>query len=91
MAQTPSPYAAPNSNDNYGAPAVGVGDWILTMIVLMIPLVNLVMLFVWGFSRSTNPSKANFCKAYLIIMAAVFVLILLIGILMPSVLTPAAQ
>lgn len=38
------------------------GQWVLTMIVFMIPLVNIVMFFVWAFGRG-NPNRANFCKA----------------------------
>ena len=49
--------------DNRSAPAISLGEWIITLIVLAIPLVNIIMLFVWGFSSGTNPSKGNFCKA----------------------------
>lgn len=45
---------------------MSLGDWIITMIVLAIPIVGFVMLFVWGFSSSANPNKSNFCKAALI-------------------------
>jgi uncharacterized membrane protein YdbT with pleckstrin-like domain len=48
------------------APVMSLGDWIITMIVLSIPLVGFIMMFVWGFSSSANPNKANFCKAALI-------------------------
>jgi hypothetical protein len=44
--------------------------------------VNIVMLFVWGFSAGTNPSKRNFCRAYLIWMLigiVLFVLFLIMG------------
>jgi len=61
------------------APVMSLGDWIITFIVLAIPLVNIIMLFVWGFSSSTNPNKANFCKAYLIIMLIAVVLFFLFG------------
>ncbi|WP_301673503.1 hypothetical protein [Neisseria blantyrii] len=47
-------------NDN--APVMTTGQWVLTMIVFMIPLVNIIMLFVWAFGRG-NPNRANFCKA----------------------------
>ncbi|HEX5961331.1 MAG TPA: hypothetical protein VFY97_08830 [Rhodanobacteraceae bacterium] len=60
---------------------VSLGDWVLTLIILCIPLVNLVMLFVWGFSAGTHPSKQNFCRAYLILLAIVFVLAILFGIM----------
>ncbi|MEZ5461593.1 hypothetical protein [Dokdonella sp.] len=61
------------------APVMSLGDWIITFIVLMIPLVNIIMVFVWGFSKTTNPNKANFCKAYLILMLISIVLFLLLG------------
>ncbi|MGH8182599.1 MAG: hypothetical protein ACREPH_02945 [Rhodanobacteraceae bacterium] len=61
---------------------VSLGDWILTMLILAIPLVNIIMLFVWGFSDATHPSKRNFCRAYLIWMLigiVIFVLFMIMG------------
>ncbi|MBU6417478.1 MAG: hypothetical protein KJS83_09955 [Xanthomonadaceae bacterium] len=61
---------------------VSLGDWFVTLLILWIPLVGLIMLFVWGFSDGTHPSKRNFCRAYLIWMligTAVFVLFLIMG------------
>ena len=57
--------------DNRSAPVISLGEWIITFIVLAIPLVNIIMLFVWGFSSGTNPSKQNFCRAALILYADV--------------------
>jgi glycopeptide antibiotics resistance protein len=65
--------------DNRSAPVISLGEWIITFIVLAIPLVNIIMLFVWGFSSGTNPSKANFCKATLIIYLVCIVLFFLFG------------
>jgi hypothetical protein len=56
------------------ASPVSLGDWIITLIVLAIPIVGIVMLFVWGFSSSTHPSKQNYCRAALILVAVAFVL-----------------
>ena len=55
---------------------VTIGEWLLTMLILVIPLVNIVMMFVWAFGSNTKPSKANFFKAYLI----VFGICILLGI-----------
>ena len=44
-----------------------IGNWIATQLLLMIPLVGLVLLFVWAFSSDTHPSKKAFCQANLII------------------------
>ncbi|MBU5351402.1 hypothetical protein KQI74_03865 [Paenibacillus barcinonensis] len=50
----------------------------LTLFLMMIPLVNLIMLFVWAFGGS-NPSKANFAKASLMwaLIGIVFYILLI--------------
>lgn len=47
---------------------LSVGDWMITILLAAIPLVNIVMLFVWAFGSNTNPNKANWAKATLIWM-----------------------
>ena len=60
---------------------VTVGDWIITYLLMSIPLVNIILMFVWAFGSNTPASKANWAKAMLIIMlfgiilyAAIFVI-----------------
>jgi len=57
---------------------VSVGDWMLTYILLCIPLINIIMLFVWAFGSSPE-SKANWAKASLLwmVIGGVLVAILL--------------
>jgi len=52
--------------ENENVPVVTVGEWVLTYLIAAIPLVGLVMLFVWAFGSDTNPNKANWAKAALI-------------------------
>ena len=54
-----------------------VGDWIITSIIFAIPIVGFVMLFVWGFGSNTQPSKANWAKATLIVIGISFVIVFL--------------
>jgi len=49
-------------------PAITLGEWMWTILICAIPLVNLIMLLVWAFSGNVNPSKSNFAKASLIWM-----------------------
>ena len=56
------------------APVVSVKEWLLTNLILMIPLVNIVMMLVWAFSSNTNPNKANYFKAALILFVIYLVL-----------------
>ena len=43
-----------------------VGEWMLTILVLAIPLVNIIMYFVWALSSSGNLNRKNFCIASLL-------------------------
>ncbi|MDZ7821608.1 MAG: hypothetical protein U5N26_07215 [Candidatus Marinimicrobia bacterium] len=53
---------------------VRTGDWVLTLLLTAIPIVNIIMLFVWAFGLATPPSKANWAKATLIWAAVGIVL-----------------
>ena len=46
---------------------LSIGNWILTYIILIIPLLNLIMLLIWALSSNTNKSKQNFARASFII------------------------
>ena len=64
--QAPQPqYNPPQS---FSDMPLSVGEWVVTLLVLAIPCVNLIMLFVWGFGDG-NKSRANYCKATLIWIA----------------------
>ncbi len=58
---------------------VSVQDWIITYLILSLPLLGFVMLFVWAFGEGTNPSKANWAKAMLLYIALAVILFLCIG------------
>ena len=53
---------------------ISVSDWLIIIIIQCIPVVNIICLFVWAFSKSTPVSKSNWAKASLIISAVFFVL-----------------
>ncbi len=72
-------------------PAVKTGEWIVTLLIGMIPIVGLVMLFVWSFGGNANPSKANFAKAALIFTAIVFVLYVIIALVFGAALLAGFQ
>jgi fatty acid desaturase len=44
-------------------------DWLITILISSIPVVNLIMFFIWAFSKEENPNKANWAKANLAWMA----------------------
>jgi len=57
-----------------------VGDWMLTIFVLAIPLVNLVMYLVWALGSGGNVNRKTFCQASLYWFLIVLGLGMLFGI-----------
>jgi hypothetical protein len=62
---------------------ISVGNWIVTFILLAIPLVNIIMLIVWAASGSTHPSKKSFARAYLILIGVIFVIAIAAALILP--------
>lgn len=54
-------------------------DWIVTLLITFIPVVNFVMYLVWAFGNETHPSKKTWAQATLIWLA---ISLLLGGIIM---------
>ncbi|MGI6033942.1 MAG: DUF3862 domain-containing protein [Coriobacteriales bacterium] len=46
-----------------------MGHWMLVLLLMAIPIVNIVMLFIWGFGAKAAPAKKNWARAQLIWMA----------------------
>lgn len=75
--QTQQPYQQQvYQNDNLEEP-VSFGDWMLSLLLMMIPCVNIVMMFVFAFGNGKK-SKSNFFKAYLVWVLISIVLSVLI-------------
>ena len=61
-------------NDSPQYMPISVGEWVITIIILAIPIIGFIMLFAWGFGSNTQPSKANWAKATLIMIGISIVL-----------------
>ena len=59
---------------------VSMGDWIVAYIITGIPIVGIVMLFVWAFGSDTKPSKKNWARALLIIAAIGIVIYIILAV-----------
>ena len=64
---------------------VSVGDWLITILLMAIPLVGFIMLFIWAFGGNTPASKANWAKATLVWMLICIALTIVILILFAGV------
>lgn len=45
---------------------MSVGQYVVMMLIGIIPIVGIIMWFVWAFGSNTNTNKKNFARAYLI-------------------------
>ncbi|MFT4004919.1 MAG: hypothetical protein QM683_04475 [Lacrimispora sp.] len=45
---------------------MSMGEWFITLIVMMIPCVNIIMMIIWSFGNG-NENRKNYCRANLII------------------------
>ena len=90
-----NPGYQPYNNSGYQTPQmdleepVKVGEWLITILIMMIPCVNIIMMFVWAFSSSEKKSKSNYFKAVLIytgivlaiyLIAVIFIVVAGVGI-----------
>ncbi len=64
---------------------LSIGNWLITLIILAIPPVNIIMLIVWAASGSTHPSKRSFAQAYLIIIGFIIVIAILAALILPLI------
>jgi len=75
-------YNQPVSSQQYGAnpwPHMKIGDWVISLLLMLVPIVNIVLACMWAFGSDVNPSKKSFFQAYLIFIAAGIVLGILLS------------
>jgi ABC-type multidrug transport system permease subunit len=79
-----NPQYQPNSGIQELEPPISLGSWLLIMLLVAIPCVNIIMLFIWAFSRDVITTKKNYSRAMLIFMAISIVLGLIFGSLIST-------
>lgn len=64
---------------------MSVKDWLITLLLMAIPVVGIVLLFVYAFGNNENVNKQNWAKAQLIMLAIVMVLVIFFLVLFGSI------
>ena len=64
---------------------MSVKDWLITLLLMAIPVVGLVLLYVYAFGDNENLNKKNWAKAQLIMLAIIFGLIILFFLIFGSI------
>ena len=55
--------------ENYNQKPMSVKDWLVTMLLMAIPVVGFVLLFIYAFGDNENINKKNWAKAQLLLLA----------------------
>lgn len=63
---------------------MGLGAWLVTFLLMIIPIVNIILLIKWAVSGGTNKNKQNMARAALIVMVVCILLCVVIG----NIITP---
>ena len=61
-----------------------MGEWLISMLLMCIPCVNIVLMFVWAFGSSAKKSKSNYFKAALIMAGISIVLSIVMTVVMTA-------
>ena len=73
--QPPAYTAAVQKSD---AP-LGVGQYIGMFLLMCVPILNIVLLFMWSFGKAVNINKRNFARASLVLAAIGLILWIVLG------------
>lgn len=68
-----------------------MGEWLITMLIMMIPCANIIMMFVWAFSSTEKKSKSNYFKANLIFMGIMLVFMIIMVVVMGAAMASAVD
>ena len=76
-------------NDFFDNSVMSVRQWLAVMSVMIIPVVNVVMIFWWAFAEKelTNSNKVNWARGLLGALAVVITAAALLGVLFFVVMT----
>lgn len=69
FAPTPPPQFQTDS-----APVMSFGEWLVTLLIMVVPLLNVIMIIIWAADSNTNPNKANWARATLVIIGIQIIL-----------------
>ena len=69
---------------------VSTGEWMLTLLVMSIPCVNLIMLFVWAFGNG-NKNTRNFSRAYLLWMVIMTAIVIIFYVIIGAAILAGAS
>jgi hypothetical protein len=83
--------AQPTASSFQSPHAMTTKDWLITIIISYIPIVGIIMLFIWAFGSDTPETKANWAKAMLLFYVLMIVLSIVLSIVFGAALFTSMQ
>ncbi len=68
-------------NFNQDSRVMSVKDWVITLLLMMIPVANIVLLILWAIGSDVNKNKQNWAKASIFIFLISLGIIIVLSIL----------
>ena len=62
-----------------GSEVLSIGQYVVMFLLMMVPILNIILLFVWGFGSNANLNRRNFAKAALIMAAVALIFSIFAG------------
>lgn len=62
---------------------MSVKDWLITYLIMFIPMVNFIMLIVWSVSDKTNVNRQNWARAAWIMVGIIMILAIVVSLFAP--------
>lgn len=76
------PYSVQSQTDTE---PLSTGQYIVMFLLLSIPIVNIILIFLWGFGKNVNPNKKSFARAVLIMFIVFLILWFIAGAAISSI------
>lgn len=61
-----------------------VGEWMITLLVLALPFINIIMYIVWALDGNGNANRRNFCRASLLWFFIILAISIMVFIVMAA-------
>lgn len=71
-----------NYTDGMDTAPMSMGEWVITLLIMGIPCLNIIFCCVWAFGKTGNVNRRNFCRAELIFIGIALALSIIFGIIM---------
>lgn len=75
----PQPASVTGVQAQPGSEPLSVGQYIKMFLLMGIPILNIILLFVWSFGSAANLNRKNFARASLILAAIMLILYIIAG------------